>query len=83
MPSEHTSGTTTSDRPTFPRLEAEIGEDPARFLATDMSPWPILRGIDSRERATAWLAVARQLDADDRVLDALETTVERCREGEA
>ena len=67
--------------PSYPNLEVRIGENPARFLCTDMNPWPILRGIDEFERASAWLAVARAEDCDDRVIDALETTVETLREG--
>lgn len=82
MPSKHTSGTTSSDRPTFPALRERLGEDPARYLCADLSPWPMLRGMEERERAAAWLAVARNVGADSRVIDALETTVERCREGE-
>ena len=83
MPSKHTSGTATRDIPSYPTLEERLGENPARFLCTDMSPWPILRGIKSFERASAYLAVARAEDVDGQVVEALETTVERVREGSA
>ena len=81
MPSKHTSGTTASEIPSYPTLVERLGENPARFLCTDMSPWPMVRGLRSFERASAYLAVARAEDCDDRVIEALETTVERLREG--
>ena len=59
MPSKHTSGTTGTDIPAYPTLVGRLGENPARYLCTDMSPWPILRGIEDFERASAYLAVAR------------------------
>ena len=80
MPSKHTSGTTGTDIPSYPNLESQLGENPARFLCTDMSPWPMVRGIEDFERASAYLAVARAEDCDGRVIEALETTVERLRE---
>ena len=81
MPSKHTSGTATRDIPEYPNLVDRLGENPARFLCTDMSPWPILRGIEDFERASAWLAVARAEDCDDRVIKALENTKAALREG--
>ena len=80
MPSRNTSGTTGTDIPEYPNLVERLGENPARFLCSDMSPWPMVRGIKSFERASAWLAVARAEDCDRRVVEALETTVERLRE---
>ena len=80
MPSRNTSGTTGTDIPEYPTFEERLGENPARFLCTDMSPWPMVRGLRSFERASAYLAVARSEDCDDRVIEALETTVERLRE---
>ena len=82
MPSKHTSGTATRDIPAYPNLVERLDENPARFLCTDMSPWPILRGIEDFERASAYLAVARAEDCDRRVVEALESVVERLREGE-
>ena len=81
MPSKHTSGTATRDIPSYPTFEDRIGENPARFLCTDMSPWPILRGIEDFERASAYLAVARSEGVDGRVIEALEQLIERLREG--
>ena len=81
MPSKHTSGTATRDIPEYPTFEERLGENPARFLCTDMSPWPILRGIEDFERASAYLAVARSEDVDERVVTALEQLVEQLREG--
>ena len=81
MPSKHTSGTATRDIPSYPNLESQLGENPARYLCTDMSPWPMVRGIKSFERASAYLAVARSEGVDERVVTALEQLVERLREG--
>ena len=83
MPSKHTSGTTASEIPSYPNLESRIGENPARFLCTDLNVWPLIRGLRSFERASAWLAVARAEDCDRRVVRALESVVERLREGSA
>ena len=83
MPSKHTSGTTTHERPAFDGLREDIGEDPARFLCSDLNVWPLVRGFSDPQRASAWLAVARNVDADARVIDALEAVVERLREGSA
>ena len=83
MPSKHTSGTTTHERPAFPRLREDLGEDPARFLCSDLTVGPRSRGFSDPQRASAWLAVARNVDADARVIDALEGTVERLREASA
>ena len=81
MPSKHTSGTTASEIPSYPNLVERLGENPARFLCSDMNPWPVIRGIDEFERASAYLAVARAEDCDDRVVEALETIADRLREG--
>ena len=81
MPSKHTSGTATRDIPSYPNLVDRLGENPARFLCTDMSPWPILRGIEDFERASAYLAVARSEGVDERVVEALENTKAALREG--
>ena len=81
MPSKHTSGTATRDIPEYPTLVERLGENPARFLCSDMSPWPILRGIEDFERASAYLAVARSEGVDERVVTALEQLVEQLREG--
>ncbi|WP_225334239.1 hypothetical protein [Halomicrobium urmianum] len=62
------------DRTEFPRLKADIGEDPARWLApqTDMDPTPRIRGISEPEVAAAWLAVARRLGVDGDVRDKIK-----------
>ena len=83
MPSKHTSGTTGTDIPSYPNLESQLAENPARYLCSDMSPWPILRGIEDFERASDYLAVARAEDCDDRVIEALENTKAALREGSA
>ena len=80
MPSsyQHASGDAI---PSYPNIEVRIGENPARFLCTDLNPWPVIRGIDEFERASAWLAVARSEDCDDEVVEALEAIADRLREG--
>ena len=83
MPSKHTSGTTGTDIPSYPTFEERIGENPARFLCTDLNVWPLIRGLRSFERASAYLAVARAEDCDDRVIKALENTKAALREGSA
>ena len=56
MPSKHTSGTTTTDRPTYPEYRERFGEDPARFLAFE-DPHPRIRGLDSPALVAAYLDV--------------------------
>jgi hypothetical protein len=80
VPSEHQQAA-NSAIPAYPTFEERLGENPARFLCSDMSPWPILRGIETFERASAYLAVARAEGADERVVRALEHTKEAVREG--
>ena len=80
MPSKHTSGTATRDIPSYPTFEDRIGENPARFLCTDLNVWPLIRGLRSFERASAWLAVARAEGVDERVVEALENTKAALRE---
>ena len=81
MPSRNTSGTATRDIPSYPTFEERIGENPARFLCTDLNVWPLIRGLRSFERASAYLAVARAEDVDGRVIEALENTKAALREG--
>lgn len=56
MPSKHTSATTTSDRRTYPGYRADLGEDPARFLAFE-NPHPRIRGLNSPALVAAYLDV--------------------------
>lgn len=53
---------TTADRPEFPNVVADIGEDPARFLSstTRMMPLARIRGLDSVAACNAWAAVERR-----------------------
>lgn len=82
MPSKHRA----ADRETFPRLQEELGEDPARFLDQPLfdggdhtsSPGAMMRarirGIDHLATLRAWKAVERNLDRGprDRVMELLE-----------
>jgi len=74
MPST-TQGQSSTDVPSFPRLEREYDENPARFLihrirvdAGDGTNGQLIfariRGIDSLELANAWAAVERRLAAE-------------------
>ena len=81
MPSKHTSGTATRDIPSYPTFEERLGENPARFLCTDLNVWPLIRGLRSFERASAYLAVARAEGVDGRVIEALEHKQDSLREG--
>lgn len=61
-----------TDRPRFPRFKDRVGEDPARFLATDMDPTPRIRGIMDVGMANAYLEVAREIGISRRVTTAIE-----------
>lgn len=84
MPSKHSPAASGGDRPSFESVAAAIGEDPARYLCADLSVRPIIRGMRDAERAAAWLAVARNIGADEEVRRLLERKRDalRNREGE-
>lgn len=65
-------GSEPSKRPSYPAVKERIGEDPARYLASDMDVSPRIRGIADLGVVNGWLQVARDLDVDDDVLDQLE-----------
>lgn len=69
----------TGDRARYPELRERIGEDPARYLdpSISLNPIPRIRGINDVGVANAWVQVARDLDVDHRIVDA----VERRRDG--
>lgn len=60
------------DRPRFPDFRDTVGEDPARFLATDVDPEPRIRGIADLGVANAWVQAARELDVDESIEQAIE-----------
>ena len=60
------------DRPRFPEYREKVGEDPARFLATDLDPQPRIDGIVDLGVANAWLQVAREIDVDAETYSAIE-----------
>jgi hypothetical protein len=52
----------TGDRPQYPDLAEEIGEDPARYLHDpDMTTWARIRGITSERVLEAWFTVEEDL----------------------
>lgn len=60
-------------RPRFPDVAKHNGgEDPARFLCADMDVIPLIRGISDLGRCNAWIQVAREIGAPQRVQRALE-----------
>lgn len=50
-----------SDRPAFPEVRERIGEDPARFLATDLDESPRIQGIQSEAVLDEWEYVETEL----------------------
>jgi hypothetical protein len=77
VPSEAQAGDTGVDRETFPDVQEQIGEDPARYLdrpiyAPGEQSSPLLtakcriRGIDRLAVIGAWQAVERALDRGPR-----------------
>ena len=60
------------DRPRFPDLRQQVGEDPARILTTDMDPEPRIRGIADLGVANAWVQAARELDVDGSTVETIE-----------
>lgn len=68
------NGTTqrTTDRPSNPAIKAEIGEDPARYLADpDMTTWARIRGIASDDVLEAWYDVEEELGPRRKVIKRL------------
>lgn len=59
-------------RPRFPDLRDRVGEDPARFLATDVDPGPRINGIDDLGVINAWVQAARDLDVDPSTVQEIE-----------
>jgi hypothetical protein len=73
-------GGPSRDRETFPSLQAEIGEDPARYLDVDrVADLELararIRGIDFIEVIRAWKAVERNLCANGVVSEHHRSTV--------
>lgn len=76
--------------PQFPRVEEEIGENPARFLDHDLLGSQgcgnliraRIRGLDSLEAVRAWKAVERALDRDtrDKVIEMLDVREQQLQE---
>lgn len=78
----------TADVHDFPRLEEQIGENPARFLrrtSREQVALAVIRGIETGERARAWRAVERRLagvhdrEPRSKILNALERAEEQAR----
>jgi len=70
------TNTPTKERHEFPKLKAEHGEDPARFLQAGRHlATARIRGIDDLELLEAYRAVAKQIlrgSTRDRILSALD-----------
>lgn len=70
-PSRHQqNGDAEPDRPTYPELAEEIGEDPARFLYS-VDPMPRIRGLETIAKVEAYLRVEAENEARKRVIAAL------------
>lgn len=50
-----------ANRPEFPSAVEKIGEDPARFLATDLDETPRIQGIQSEDVLDEWERVEHEL----------------------
>ena len=84
MPSEHIQATKASERPVHPEYRDALGEDPARFLCTDMSPYPRIRGLESVALVDAYLDVETDRDTPRKgVVAALNQRKDALEEGEA
>ena len=72
----------SADRERYPRVKADIGEDPARFLDYDLAEndgmrataLARIRGIDRIATVRAWIGVERALDRPtrERIIEALQ-----------
>lgn len=65
-------GPSDRDLPSYPSIAERIGEDPARYLVVDIDVSPRIRGMTDLGVVNGWLQVARDLDADQKVIDQLE-----------
>ncbi len=71
----------TDDRAEFPKLKAEYGEDPARFLQSSKDlGYARISGIRDPELLEAYRAVAKQILSGDDKADVLEKLDSRERE---
>lgn len=65
----------TSDRPRYPEINEEMGEDPARFLSSSERYLPLARilGIQDRGLLSAYRAVElREFGGRDVILEAID-----------
>jgi hypothetical protein len=61
-----------SDRPRYPDIQAEIGEDPARYLHhVDETTFARIRGIADSAVLDAWYSVEEDIGPRRRVIAAL------------
>ena len=71
-------------RPQYPRIQAEIGEDPARFLhEPNETTWARIRGIVDLEVLDAWFEVETDLDPRREVIRALNQRRAALQDGES
>ncbi|NKE37768.1 hypothetical protein GWG54_18560 [Natronococcus sp. JC468] len=65
----------TSDRPRYPEIDEDMGEDPARFLSSSERYLPLARilGIRDRGLLSAYRAVElREFGGRDAILEAID-----------
>lgn len=65
-------GPDSHHRPSYPGVKSRIGEDPARYLLSDIEVSPRIRGMVDLGVVNGWLQVARDVDATKEVIDQLE-----------
>jgi len=63
---------TSGDRPRYPEVAEQIGEDPTRYLHDpNMTTWARIRGINSEDVLEAWLSVEEDLGPRRKVIKRL------------
>ena len=76
----------TSDRPQYPGIAEDMGEDPARFLSSSERYLPLarIRGIQDRGLLSAYRAVEqREFGGRDVILEAIAKRERELTEGSA
>lgn len=73
------------DRPTYPEYEKRHGEDPARFLYSDIDDLsPRINAIETVELVRAWLDVETDKDQPDTgIIGALNERQQELQDAEA
>lgn len=75
---------TDEDRPQYPGLADEIGEDPARYLHNpDMTTWARIRGLETDREINVWIQVEEDIGPRRTVMKRLNQRRAELREQHA